>query len=218
MIRSLRNITRIKYFLIVSFISIILGLIFILNWDKTSLHLAINTFHSNSLDVFFKYWTYVGDGLLTAIAVLVIGIATQSKYRWSTLFLGFTCLIIAGIFAQIIKQLVYPDAFRPLEFIGRDLLYLVPNVDVHSTNSFPSGHTTTAFAFFSFLAYYWSNRGALLQIVLACCAVLIGYSRMYLSQHFLEDVVMGACLGIISYLLAHLITGVIPFKKNLVRD
>ena len=195
-----------------------MGLIFILNYDKTELHLSVNAIHSNGLDTFFKYWTYLGDGLVTAIAVLVIGIATRSNYRWSTLVVGFLSLIIAGIFAQIIKQLVYPDAFRPLEFIGRDLLYLVPDVDVHSTNSFPSGHTTTAFAFLAFLAYYWSNKGLLLQVLLALCAVLIGYSRIYLSQHFLEDVVMGACLGILSYLTAHVITGVLPFKHNLVRD
>jgi len=202
----------------VSFLFIAIGVIFILTNDKTEFHLSINAVHSPSLDVFFKYWTYLGDGLTTAIAVLVIGIATRSNYRWSTLTLGFLSLILAGVFAQLIKHLVYPDAFRPIEFIGRDLLYLVPDVDPHSYNSFPSGHTTAAFAFFTFLAFYWSNKGAVVHILLVLCAILIGYSRMYLSQHFLEDVVMGACLGILSYLFAHLITGLIPFKKNLVRD
>jgi len=41
---------------------------------------------------------------------------------------------------------------------------------------------------------------------------LIGYSRMYLSQHFLEDVVAGAILGILSFSIAFFVKG--TFQKK----
>lgn len=59
--------------------------------------------------------------------------------------------------------------------------------------SFPSGHTTTAFAFASVVAmeheWYW-GLGAY------GIASLVGFSRINDNAHYLHDVVMGATIGI----------------------
>jgi membrane-associated phospholipid phosphatase len=53
-----------------------------------------------------------------------------------------------------------------------------------------------AFAFFSFLAFCIpQKRWAALLLFLA--ALLVGVSRVYLGQHFEEDVLLGSVLGLL---------------------
>jgi undecaprenyl-diphosphatase len=59
--------------------------------------------------------------------------------------------------------------------------------------SFPSGHSAVAFAFLSFSL----GSGYFLFYYLA--AIAVSSSRMYLGVHFLNDVVAGAVVGIVSY-------------------
>ena len=60
-------------------------------------------------------------------------------------------------------------------------------------NSFPSGHTTTAFTFATVVAteheWYWG-------LLAVGGAALTGYSRMNDGRHFLHDVVAGMTLGV----------------------
>jgi membrane-associated phospholipid phosphatase len=63
------------------------------------------------------------------------------------------------------------------------------------TMSFPSGHTTSAFTAAVVLTYITPRKAwGLLFFVFA---VLVGYSRMYLSEHFFEDVVGGSAIGVL---------------------
>jgi hypothetical protein len=64
--------------------------------------------------------------------------------------------------------------------------------NIKEKNSFPSGHTTTAFAFASMVAmeheWYWGAPALAL-------ATLTGVSRMNDGRHFLHDVVAGMTIG-----------------------
>ena len=62
-------------------------------------------------------------------------------------------------------------------------------------DSFPSGHTVTAFSL-AVLFSYWSKNKALGPLFLLI-AILVGYSRMYLSEHFFEDVTAGSVIGFV---------------------
>ena len=61
-------------------------------------------------------------------------------------------------------------------------------------HSFPSGHSTTVFAMFALVAFVHYKRPS---VVIACfvAAVLAAISRIYLAQHFAEDVMAGTLLG-----------------------
>jgi undecaprenyl-diphosphatase len=65
------------------------------------------------------------------------------------------------------------------------------------THSFPSGHTTTAFAGATMLAWFAPR----LAVPLYALAVLIGFSRLYLGVHYPTDVIAGAVLGTATALL-----------------
>jgi membrane-associated phospholipid phosphatase len=41
------------------------------------------------------------------------------------------------------------------------------------------------------------------KIAYLFAGVLVGYSRIYLGQHFLNDVLMGSCIGTIMAVLVH---------------
>ena len=71
---------------------------------------------------------------------------------------------------------------------------------MHAMNSFPSGHTITAFAIFIILAMVVKKQ--YLKVLFTLTAILAGFSRVYLSQHFLEDIFLGALIGVAIALLS----------------
>ena len=157
--------------------------------EQESLHLTINRFHYPALDVFFKYATYLGDGLFAAFIVLLAGI-----YRLRYGLIALLSTAVSGILTQLLKRMVFADSFRPA-IVFKDLpdLYLVPGIDMHSHFSFPSGHATTAFATFMVLAFM--SRSVWLQWICFLGAILVAFSRVYISQHFFEDIYAGSIVG-----------------------
>jgi membrane-associated phospholipid phosphatase len=105
--------------------------------------------------------------------------------------------------AQIIKNLV--NSPRPkLYFEAGTYLNFIDGVTLSGSSSFPSGHTATAFAIATVLVLMTKNKNGQMLILMA--ATLVGYSRIYLAQHFLLDVIVGALLGSISGVLAFYLT------------
>ena len=89
---------------------------------------------------------------------------------------------------------IFPDIVRPITlFKNTYALHLVEGVKMSEIQSFPSGHTGTAFAILFLLATFTSKSW--LQVTALATGILIGFSRLYLSQHFLPDVVAGAVVG-----------------------
>lgn len=203
-------------FLLLSAIMIVIGITLLILGDKINSHMFVNATHTEIQDLLFTWITYAGDGNVVVVASILLVILFWKKYGLSVLVFASLNLILVAAVVQTLKHVVYHDAYRPLKFIGKEILYLVPGIEVHTDNSFPSGHTTAAFAFFAFVALLW-HKQKWVQVVGAIAAVLAGYSRIYLSQHFLEDVVAGASIGIGCFMITYLITGMIPFKKNIAR-
>lgn len=68
--------------------------------------------------------------------------------------------------------------------------------------SFPSGHTTTAFAFASTVASetqrWWPDSRWIIGPIVYTGATLVGASRMYNNKHWASDILAGAMLGTFS--------------------
>ena len=210
--KGLDEIFKASAFIITSLAFIVVGLIILATNEKVAIHKEINSHHSSFFDAFFQYWTYVGDGVVIPILMILIGVFSIKRYGVSVLLSGLATLIVVGGLSQIFKRLIYSEALRPYKLIGHDQLYYVPGLKVHSFHSFPSGHTTAGFAFFAIIACVYFAKNRLMQVILAVLAALVGYSRMYLSQHFLEDVVAGASLGIFCFMVVFFVKGVVSKK------
>lgn len=164
--------------------------IILLVFSKSEIHLFINQYHSTFFDFFFKIYTNVGNGIVPVVLVVILLFISIRK----ALMLGIASSL-AGILAQVFKRFIFPDELRPkLFFENIANVYFVPGVNMYSHHSFPSGHTATAFSVFFVIAVMAKSN--LLKFGCMIMAVLVGFSRIYLSQHFLLDVYFGALIGV----------------------
>jgi membrane-associated phospholipid phosphatase len=156
--------------------------------EKGNEVLLINGNDSNFADYFFSLITKLGDGVI--FLPIVLGLLFL-RFYYS--IVGIAIWVSHGVFCAFAKRVLFASAKRPKAILDNDLLHFVPNVDVYSAYSFPSGHTATIFGLAVFLSLIIKNR--LASILLLAIALLVGYSRIYLLQHFLIDVVAGAFIG-----------------------
>lgn len=164
-------------------------------FPKGELHLFINQYHNTLSDIFFKYATYLGEGLV--IAIVIIALAFY-KIRYALLL--FSSIIFSSLMAQFFKRIIFNDIPRPKAYFeGLANLHFVEGVQVHSLFSFPSGHATLSFALCSSLAFIVKNNN--IKALLLFIALLGSWSRVHLSQHFFIDIYFGSLLGVSCTLL-----------------
>lgn len=150
------------------------------------------------LDCAVSFYTCLGNGglLFLAAAAVMLCFRKTRKAGAAALFaiaVGFVCTNL------ILKHLVSRP--RPwLEVAG--LTALVTEKD---PNSFPSGHTTAAFAFAGALWRAAPDRW--MKWTALACALLMGLSRLYVGVHYPSDVLTGALIGLLSGWLAWRLCG-----------
>ncbi len=188
-----------RSFLIPWLLLLIISAALLVVYPKAQLHIFSNRMHTPFLDVFFKYATYLGDG--TMIALLFVALLFV-KYRYALAFLSGA--LAASLVINLIKKVLLHDVYRPskyFELYETYQLHFVEGVKLHAFQSFPSGHTTTAFNLFFMLALLVENRW--LKAIFLAVAIVVAYSRVYLSQHFLIDIVAGSVFGVVSIFMAY---------------
>lgn len=185
---------RIRFFFIPYLILICGCLIIKLLYSREDIFFAVNAIHNTSADLIAPYVTALGAGLTIVILSAIIAL-----FNYRKAFLLATSYGVTAIVAQIIKHLI--NAPRPQLYFADQLdkIYFVKGVEIYSHNSFPSGHTVTAYSAAVVLTYLAKNKNWGVLFLLA--ATCIGYSRMYLSEHFFEDVTAGSVLGVLITIL-----------------
>lgn len=186
-------------------LTVVLTLLFA--YPKVELHLLLNANHTSIQDTFFKYYSVLAEWPFYVLALFPL---LWKKKEWTIFYL--LSELSGGAVVQILKHLF--SAPRPLTVFENypDLvLPMVEGVHMHHSNSFPSGHTSTFFVFFTccalMLAYHYlsaanqrnTRRWVLFNLsvlLLLALAAIGGYSRIYLSQHFLSDVCVGSIIGV----------------------
>lgn len=112
-------------------------------------------------------------------------------------FIAALTWLISGIAAQSLKRFfVMP---RPAAFFDESTLNFIGSGKLHYAHSFPSGHTTTAFALFFVFALFSKNKKW--QVLFFILALSTAFARLYLLQHFFIDVYFGSILGVLVSLL-----------------
>lgn len=166
--------------------------------DKLALHAAMNQHHAPWSDMFFRILTLAADGWTPTILAFVLLFAKDVR---SFMMMGLSCGVSA-IIAQFFKHQVFPEMDRPSVF--RDQLgdmEWVAGIDLHQHFSFPSGHSTAAFSMCLAFAVVMGNRKW--AAPLAVLAAAMAYSRIHLSQHFLQDTLAGSAVGVLTGVAIH---------------
>lgn len=202
---------RVAYNLQVIFPSTVLAIIlFICNFyiGKENFFLLLNFDGGIIADYFFKYITYVGDGLVWLPVCIYLWIKHRTYFLTAVLSFSFSTII-----AQFFKYIILPVEPRPtLAIRNTTLIHTIQNVRLHDIGSFPSGHTATAFTvmflFASIIEHKWLR---LFLLILACC---VAYSRIYLAQHFPLDIAGGIMTAIIATTVACVLSTYILSKNQ----
>jgi membrane-associated phospholipid phosphatase len=184
---------------------LVIAAVFLSATGKAASFLSLNSYHPFALNVFFINYTFLGDGIF-AICIILFCFYRKKSQSAIALLLSF---LVSGLIVQIIKNLV--SAPRPkLFFEEGQYLFFIDGVSHGGHSSFPSGHTATAFAIATILVLLIRDKKWQLPILIA--AALVGYSRIYLAQHFLIDVIIGSLIGCLSGITAiYLVTAIKKF-------
>lgn len=187
---SLNGLCKKVAWFLVPYLIILTGCLIIKTiYTREQIYFAINGLHSPWADAIAPWFTNLGDGLALVALALIVALFSFRKS-----FLLLTGYGITSLVAQVLKRIF--DMPRPYLYFRAEVsrMHLVKGVDMLSYHSFPSGHTVTAFSACITLACFVNKKYH--QLLLLLLAILIGYSRMYLSEHFFEDVTGGSAIGV----------------------
>lgn len=138
------------------------------------------------LTAFFSFYTRLGNaGLLWIVLSLLLLCSPKTRKAGG-------CALLAMLFGLlctnvVLKHLV--QRIRPWHLV-EGLVHLVEEKD---PNSFPSGHTTAAFAAGTVWLRTLPWRGG--RIAALAMAVLMAFSRLYVGVHYPTDVLTGVLIG-----------------------
>ncbi len=184
-----------RNFLVGVLISAITALYLLLSsWllGKDAFFLMLNADLGTFADHFFHYWTYMGDGGIWVPVVILVII-----YKKKMLPLIIAAIVLSTLITQLTKNYVFPGEPRPTYgLIDLKKIHTVEGVELHTVNSFPSGHTGTAFTVFLVGCLLLKSRWFTALGFIS--AAFVGYSRIYLAQHFPLDVGAGIIAAIIT--------------------
>ncbi len=146
-----------------------------------------------TIDDFSQYSPFVSVYGLNAI-----GIKGKNNFKDRTIILGTAYLIMGG-------------TVNILKWTGN-----VERPDGTSKNSFPSGHTATAFMGAEFLYQEYKEVSVWYGITGYAVAAGTGIFRLYNNRHWITDVAAGAGIGMLSTKIAYWVH---PFiKRTIFKD
>lgn len=166
------------------------------HYGNEGFSLFINNLHQPILDLFFKHITHLGDGMMLLLFIPII--IFKKSIHGLILSLG---ALVHFVVILLGKQVLFHGAPRPMLHFNEISLHVVEGVKIAYYNTFPSGHTATAFLIVALLAQI-KVKNPFYQFFLFVLAFLVAISRVYLMQHFLLDVWAGMWIGYASYTIA----------------
>lgn len=152
------------------------------------------------LDVFFKYFTRLGDdGIFLILLGLFLMLFRKTRKVGAGMIGG---IVIGAVFTNLTLKTVIA---RPRPYCTTELYrdwWLSVAHGLESEYSFPSGHTTSAAAAMMPVFLFCNKKKSWLVFLFV---ILMGASRNYIFVHFPSDILGGIIVGSVAGILSYLI-------------
>ncbi len=185
-------------FLLLFFICLVISSCLLFAFSDKQVFFTVNQHHTPFLDKLMTSLSAYGRGdtiTIIFVLLLVFPLYRNKEYLFTTLSYG----ALVPVINHFSKD--YFSKARPLGEFGLENVHTVPWLENLYFNSFPSGHTMGAFGFFLLLNYFIPQKKWYIPVFFFLLAAGCGYSRIYLGQHFLSDVIAGGITGTLISLL-----------------
>lgn len=168
----------------------LLAILMLVFFERGEVLFWINRWSFDALDNWVKIISIIGNGwFLLFISVFFFIVNVRNGLLYGMAFL------IASLVTNIFKRFVFFNHYRPMWYLDfADYHRIVTEAPIHYLHSFPSGHTLAIFTFITVTTVLFNKK--LLHFSLLVIALLVSFSRIYLLQHFLVDVLWGGLLGV----------------------
>jgi len=183
----------------------------LLNLNQGDLLLYFSDNRTYFGDLFFKYGTRLGEEW-AFFTLLVLFLFIRFRYALLIPLAGLIVMIVSFFSKNFFLHPRPSEYYKSLGALQD--INLVEGVHVvKGLSSFPSGHTMAGFALFSLTAFLLNKKKGVAGL-LFLCALVVGISRIYLVQHFLKDVYLGAIMGVLIAMIVYAIQARYPFKET----
>jgi len=160
------------------------------------LNIRLSNNYNKEVGFFFRYFTTFGEeSILVPLGLILILIIRNTNFSIRLIF----TFLLNSLMVIPVKYYIFGNQ-RPKLALHKYHLVFTEGVRVWEYNSFPSGHTSAAFAMAMALALWFKN--VTISIIVVIMAMGVGLSRIYLQQHFIEDVLGGSVVGLLAALIA----------------
>lgn len=144
-----------------------------------------NNLRSNIFDVIFRVITELGDIYFFILILMVLYWVVDKRFAYKFFFAFLLSAIANSILKIIIK--------RPRPYHKG-----IPAVGGYTSGySMPSGHSQATGVIYYTFRYRYGYKYKILNHILIGFLILVPFSRIYLGQHYLTDVVIGTLIGIL---------------------
>jgi membrane-associated phospholipid phosphatase len=168
-------------------------------FGRIPVFLFLNADGGALMDQFFKWATWGAEGWVWIPYLSVVVVLFKKDFK--LIVLNF---LLSTLLTQIPKHVIWDTISRPIASgIPLNEIHIVPGVYMNAWNSFPSGHTATAFTLFLLTIYLFPTKWVFR--IGAIFAMICAYSRVYLGQHFPMDLGGGMLVAVLSMQLSILI-------------
>lgn len=159
--------------------------------------------HSFVNNIFLVNYTFIGDGIFIA-ALIALLFYKKQILKAQSLLLAVT---ITTVVIQLIKNVIFDDGLHIFLEEGE---YLFAQNQIVDLGGMPSSHMAYGMAFFTLISFYFSSTKW--TIALVVIAIVLAYSRIYLSGNTVLDVIAGGVTGLLASLLSYSIF--FPVRKS----
>jgi len=192
-----------------------IGAYLLLTNEKGAFVLHFATERKALIDNVFVWITKLGETVVYGIFALFF-LLIRFRYTLLIALLGFVNLVLSLALKTYFACPRPGHVYWMKEYHGE--ISYIPGLDVNvgTASSFPSGHTLSAFSLYFFVALLLKNKQWGLPLFII--ALLVGISRIVLTQHFLSDVYVGAICGVLIAIALYASQRLIPISPDRLID